>query len=92
MKKIIFLIIILFLFLLGCVVEDNQGNTSLAEPLCLYQAEQYSQQSKEYAQKELDMGCSGIVSSDALYATCVETIAEHKAINRKYDELYCTSK
>jgi hypothetical protein len=68
--------------------ENNKGMTS--NYVCAYEANKLADQSQKIAQKMTDMGCTGVVGSDALYARCVELKAENDQIIRDWKTLSCT--
>ncbi|MCA9477908.1 MAG: hypothetical protein KC535_02055 [Nanoarchaeota archaeon] len=77
------------LILLGCESLNNSAGETY-NYFCAYQANKLSEESNEISQKMTDMGCLGIVESDALYARCRELEADNKQVVREWKELSCT--
>ncbi|NTV24372.1 MAG: hypothetical protein HGA85_08465 [Nanoarchaeota archaeon] len=68
--------------------EHNGGMTN--NYVCAYEANKLADESKELVQKMTDMRCTGIVTSDALYARCMELKAENDKKIRDWKALSCT--
>lgn len=84
------ILLFILLFLAGCELLTDQSSGETYDYPCAYQANKLVDESNQIANKMLDMGCSGIIDSDALFARCKELEADNKRIIREWNNLPCT--